>query len=126
MDNSDHPQPCACGDCRDHRREAALNAAKEQPKARRSAAAGSPSSDTPETDKLARAWLGDAMAPWNFCRKLEREKNEALAMLQRIARKGEFMDMEGQRLVVSDWLARRHIIPENESSAGTDASEKTL
>ena len=53
------------------------------------------------------------MAPWNFCRKLEREKNEALAMLQRIARKGEFMDMEGQRLVVSDWLARRHIIPEN-------------
>jgi hypothetical protein len=73
----------------------------------------SPSSDTPETDKLARAWLGDAMAPWNFCRKLEREKNEALAMLQRIARKGEFMDMEGQRLVVSDWLARRHIIPEN-------------
>jgi hypothetical protein len=53
------------------------------------------------------------MAPWNFCRKLEREKNEALAMLQRIARKNEFMDMEGQRLVVSDWLARRHIIPEN-------------
>jgi hypothetical protein len=33
MDNSDHHQPCACGDCRDHRREAALNAAKEQPKA---------------------------------------------------------------------------------------------
>ena len=41
METTDHKQPCACGDCRDHRREAALNAAKEHPEARRSAAAGS-------------------------------------------------------------------------------------
>lgn len=38
-----------------------------------------------------------------------RECEEAHHLLSRIARKGEFMDMEGQRLVVSDWLARRHI-----------------
>lgn len=38
-----------------------------------------------------------------------REREEAHHLLSRIARKGEFMDMEGQRLVVSDWLARRHI-----------------
>lgn len=41
------------------------------------------------------------------------QRDEALNLLRRIARKGEFMDMEGQRLVVSDWLARRHISPEN-------------
>jgi hypothetical protein len=40
---------------------------------------------------------------------LIRERDEAHHLLSRIARKGEFMDMEGQRLVVSDWLARRHI-----------------
>ena len=34
-------------------------------------------SDTPETDKLAKAWLGDAMAPWNLARKLERERDAA-------------------------------------------------
>jgi hypothetical protein len=38
METTDHQQPCACGDCRDHRREAALTAAKELPLARRSAA----------------------------------------------------------------------------------------
>jgi hypothetical protein len=37
------------------------------------------------------------------------QRDEAYAMLCRIARKGEFMDMDGQRLVVFDWLARRHI-----------------
>ena len=42
----------------------------------------------------------------------EKERGEAVALLSRIARKGEFMDMEGQRLVVSDWLARRHITTE--------------
>jgi hypothetical protein len=50
------------------------------------------------------------------------QRDEALALLRRIARKGEFMDMEGQRLVVSDWLARRHISQENvsvEASAPT-------
>lgn len=41
------------------------------------------------------------------------QRDEALNLLRRIARKGEFMDMEGQRLVVSDWLARRHLSPEN-------------
>ena len=39
METTDHQQPCACGDCRDQRREAALAAAKELPEARRSAAA---------------------------------------------------------------------------------------
>jgi hypothetical protein len=54
MDNSDHHQPCACGDCRDHRREAALNAAaKEQPKARRSAAACSVEVDLTEAENTA-------------------------------------------------------------------------
>jgi len=37
------------------------------------------------------------------------QRDEAIELLRRIARKGEFMDMEGQRLVVSDWLARRHL-----------------
>ena len=43
-----------------------------------------------------------------------KQRDEAYAMLLRIARKGEFMDMEGQRLVVFDWLARRHISSEND------------
>jgi len=43
-----------------------------------------------------------------------KQRDEAYAMLRRIARKGEFMDMEGQRLVVFDWLARRHISSEND------------
>jgi hypothetical protein len=42
METTDHQQPCACGDCRNQRREAALTAAKELPSARRSAAACSP------------------------------------------------------------------------------------
>ena len=75
MDNSDHHQPCACGDCRDHRREAALNAAKEQPKARRSTAACSPFSDTPETDEMGS--MRRTVTEWrNLCEKLERERNE--------------------------------------------------
>jgi hypothetical protein len=41
------------------------------------------------------------------------ETSDARALLQRIARKGEFMDLEGLRITVSDWLARRHILPEN-------------
>lgn len=42
---------------------------------------------------------------------LKRERDEARDLLKRIATEGEFMDMEGQRLVVFDWLARRHIAP---------------
>ena len=53
--------------------------------------------------------------------RLKRERDEARAMLRRIARKGEFMDMEGQRLVVSDWLARRHISSENAKTEGPAA-----
>ena len=33
--------------------------------------------DTPETDAAARAWMGSAMVPWDLCRKLERERDEA-------------------------------------------------
>jgi hypothetical protein len=46
--------------------------------------------------------------------KVTEQRDEAYAMLCRIARKGEFMDMEGQRLVVFDWLARRHISSDND------------
>ena len=61
METTDHKQPCACGDCRNHRREAALNAAKELPSARRSAADCSGSSFewiTPEDPRWEhwRAW----------------------------------------------------------------------
>jgi len=35
----------------------------------------SPSSDTPETDAISNAWIGDMMTPWNLARKLERERN---------------------------------------------------
>jgi hypothetical protein len=57
------------------RREAALNAAaKEQPKARRSAAACSPSSLTPETDDMGS--MRRTVTEWrNLCEKLERERN---------------------------------------------------
>ena len=54
METTDHKQPCACGDCRDHRREAALTAAKEQLEARRSAAACSAWRDAPP----------DSPGPW--------------------------------------------------------------
>lgn len=37
------------------------------------------------------------------------QRDEALNLLRRIARKGEFMDREGLRLTVADWLARRHL-----------------
>jgi hypothetical protein len=41
--------------------------------------------------------------------KAKEELDEAHALLRRIATKGEFMDMEGQRITVADWLARRQI-----------------
>jgi hypothetical protein len=75
--------------------------------------------DTPRTDEVA--WPETGLVEGDFARQLEREltavteqRDEAYAMLCRIARKGEFMDMEGQRLVVFDWLARRHISSEND------------
>lgn len=34
----------------------------------------------------------------------------ALTLLRRIAKKGEFMDREGLRLVVEDWLNRRNLL----------------
>ena len=40
---------------------------------------------------------------------LLKESKEMRDLLRRIARKGEFMDREGLRLVVEDWLARRHL-----------------
>ena len=40
-------------------------------------------------------------------KRLDGDRSAMLDLLNRIARKGEFMDMEGQRLVVYDWLARR-------------------
>jgi hypothetical protein len=76
---------------------------------------------TPETDANAECDQEDGSpfapvrewVPASFARRLERERDEARNFLLRIARKGEFMDMEGQRLVVSDWLAYRHISLEN-------------
>ena len=44
---------------------------------------------------------------------LLKERNDMLDLLRRIARKGEFMDREGLRLVVSDWLARCGLSLEN-------------
>ena len=74
-------------------------------------------SDTPETD--ANSYPAATLASCNaesipvvhreFARKLELERNEAHALLRRIARKGEFMDREGLRITVADWLARRHL-----------------
>lgn len=59
-------------------------------------------------------------------RSVTEQRDEAYAMLRRIARKGEFMDMEGQRLVVFDWLARRHISSENDrcDTSRTDDENK--
>jgi hypothetical protein len=54
------------------------------------------------------------------------QRDEALDILRRIARKGGFMDMEGQRLVVSDWLARRHLSPENAIGMAAGAAVPTL
>ena len=76
---------------------------------------------TPETDANAECYQEDGsplalVREWvhaSFARRLERERDEAMNLLLRIARKGEFMDMEGQRLVVSDWLDYRHISLEN-------------
>jgi len=78
--------------------------------------------DTPRTDKeIFEHPSGYEVVISELAYQLERELNavteqrdEAYAMLRRIARKGEFMDMEGQRLVVFDWLARRHISSEND------------
>ena len=44
--------------------------------------------------------------------KLIRECEDALNLLRRIAKKGAFMDREGLRLVVEDWLNRRNLINE--------------
>ena len=72
--------------------------------------------DTPETDAntyqastLATADYIILVVHADFARNLERERNEAHALLRRIARKGEFMDREGLRITVADWLARRHL-----------------
>ena len=119
-----------------------------QQKADCPAVAGSPSSETPETDANEYGGSTFKNAPdtvrlvhADLARKLERERNsvtaeagrslaelmderdEAHALLRRIARKGEFMDREGLRLVVADWLARRHL-SENETSPSVDAKEK--
>ena len=55
---------------------------------------------------------------------LDKAWSEMLALLRRIARKGEFMDREGLRLVVSDWLARRHLLQENAGLSHGDESER--
>lgn len=54
---------------------------------------------------------------------LDKAWSEMLALLRRIARKGEFMDREGLRITVSDWLAHRHLLPENETSLSVGATE---
>ena len=50
---------------------------------------------------------------------LLKERNDMLHLLRRIARKGEFMDREGLRLLVSDWLARRGLSLENVQGDGS-------
>jgi len=54
---------------------------------------------------------------------LLKERNAMLGLLRRIARKGEFMDREGLRITVSDWLSRHHLLSENANSPDAGATE---
>lgn len=121
MDNSEHEKNCICAWCEVGRQNAEIRRDRDA-SARRSAAACSPSSDTPETDKLARAWLGDVMAPWNFCRKLERERDAALMVIEQI----EERYIDGCD-TYEDWkfmgnAARNFLYPENAKCPSTGAT----
>ena len=75
MDNSEHQQPCPCAWCEVERQNAGMRAETEELTARRSAAACSPSSLTPETDTMAS--MRRATSEWvGLCGKLERERDE--------------------------------------------------
>jgi len=80
-----------------------------------------------ERDEARESLVDTAPEQWRSqCLVARIQRDDALDLLRRIARKGEFADMDGQRLVVSDWLARRHISQENvsvEVSAPTPISD---
>ena len=66
-----------------------------------------PMTFTGDVDESARSFVDNVLEMMGDAS--TRSKDEAYALLRRIARKGEFMDREGLRITVADWLARRHL-----------------
>ena len=90
-----------------------------EPKTNSTAIAGSSlttCSPSSEVDTAPEQWRSQ-------CLVARIQRDEVLELLRRIARKGEFMDREGLRLTVSDWLARRHLL---ENAEVTDRPTKNL
>jgi len=59
-----------------------------------------------------------------FCREMEKQRDEAFTLLRRLGTPKAFMDLEGVRIICSDFMAKRDATSESKRKAAGTADEK--